>query len=44
MMDGRVKTLHPQACTAACSARRDDEAHMAEAAEHGIEHRSTWWW
>ena len=35
MMDGRVKTLHPKV-HGGLLARRDDERHMAEAAEHGI--------
>ena len=35
MMDGRVKTLHPKV-HGGLLARRDDPAHMAEAAEHGI--------
>ena len=35
MMDGRVKTLHPKV-HGGLLARRDDEKHMAEAAEHGI--------
>ena len=33
--DGRVKTLHPKV-HGGLLARRDDEKHMAEAAEHGI--------
>jgi len=36
MMDGRVKTLHPR-LYAGLLARRDDDAHMAAAAEQGIE-------
>ncbi len=36
MMDGRVKTLHPRV-HGGLLAKRDDEAHMAQAAEHGIE-------
>ncbi len=36
MMDGRVKTLHPRV-HGGLLAKRDDEQHMAEAAEHGIE-------
>ena len=36
MMDGRVKTLHPKV-HGGLLARRDDERHMAEAAEHGIQ-------
>ncbi|MDA1353851.1 MAG: bifunctional phosphoribosylaminoimidazolecarboxamide formyltransferase/IMP cyclohydrolase [bacterium] len=35
MMDGRVKTLHPL-IHGGLLARRDDAAHMASAAEHGI--------
>ncbi len=35
MMDGRVKTLHPKV-HGGLLARRDDESHMAQAAEHGI--------
>ena len=35
MMDGRVKTLHP-AVHGGILARRDEEAHVAAAAEHGI--------
>ena len=35
MMDGRVKTLHPKV-HGGLLARRDDPAHMAQAAEHGI--------
>ena len=35
MMDGRVKTLHPKV-HGGLLARRDNESHMAEAAEHGI--------
>ena len=35
MMDGRVKTLHPKV-HGGLLARRDNERHMAEAAEHGI--------
>ena len=35
MMDGRVKTLHPKV-HGGLLARRDNEQHMAEAAEHGI--------
>ena len=35
MMDGRVKTLHP-AVHGGLLARRDDAAHRAAAAEHGI--------
>jgi len=35
MMDGRVKTLHP-VVHGGLLARRDDPAHMAAAAEHGI--------
>ena len=35
MMDGRVKTLHPKV-HGGLLARRDNPAHMAEAAEHGI--------
>lgn len=36
MMDGRVKTLHPKV-HGGLLARRDDPAHMAQAAELGIE-------
>jgi phosphoribosylaminoimidazolecarboxamide formyltransferase/IMP cyclohydrolase len=36
IMDGRVKTLHPKV-HGALLARRDDETHMRQAAEHGIE-------
>ena len=36
MMDGRVKTLHPLV-HGGLLAKRDNEAHMAQAAEHGIE-------
>ena len=36
MMDGRVKTLHPK-IHGGLLCRRDDEAHMAAAREHGIE-------
>ncbi len=36
MMDGRVKTLHPLV-HGGLLAKRDSEAHMAQAAEHGIE-------
>ncbi len=36
MMDGRVKTLHPRV-HGGLLAKRDNEAHMAQAAEHGIE-------
>jgi phosphoribosylaminoimidazolecarboxamide formyltransferase / IMP cyclohydrolase len=36
MLDGRVKTLHPR-LYAGLLARRDEEAHLAAAAEHGIE-------
>ncbi|MBT7859791.1 MAG: IMP cyclohydrolase [Gemmatimonadetes bacterium] len=36
MLDGRVKTLHP-VIHGGLLARRDDEAHMATIAEHGIE-------
>jgi phosphoribosylaminoimidazolecarboxamide formyltransferase / IMP cyclohydrolase len=36
MMDGRVKTLHPR-LYAGLLARRDDESHLAAAAEHQIE-------
>jgi phosphoribosylaminoimidazolecarboxamide formyltransferase/IMP cyclohydrolase len=36
MMDGRVKTLHPKV-HGGLLARRDVPAHMAQAAEHGIE-------
>ena len=36
MMDGRVKTLHPR-LYAGLLARRDDEEHLAAAAEHEIE-------
>jgi phosphoribosylaminoimidazolecarboxamide formyltransferase / IMP cyclohydrolase len=36
MMDGRVKTLHPR-LYAGLLARRDDEAHLKAANEHGIE-------
>jgi phosphoribosylaminoimidazolecarboxamide formyltransferase / IMP cyclohydrolase len=36
MMDGRVKTLHPR-LYAGLLARRDDESHIAEAAEQRIE-------
>ena len=36
MMDGRVKTLHPKV-HGGLLARRDDEKHMAEAAEHGVQ-------
>ncbi len=35
MMDGRVKTLHPKV-HGGLLAKRDNESHMAEAAEHGI--------
>lgn len=35
MMDGRVKTLHPRV-HGGLLAKRDNEAHMAQAAEHGI--------
>ena len=35
MMDGRVKTLHPKV-HGGLLARRDNESHMAQAAEHGI--------
>jgi phosphoribosylaminoimidazolecarboxamide formyltransferase/IMP cyclohydrolase len=35
MMDGRVKTLHPKV-HGGLLARRDDEAHMAQAEEHDI--------
>jgi phosphoribosylaminoimidazolecarboxamide formyltransferase/IMP cyclohydrolase len=35
IMEGRVKTLHPKV-HGALLARRDSEAHMAQAAEHGI--------
>jgi phosphoribosylaminoimidazolecarboxamide formyltransferase/IMP cyclohydrolase len=35
MMDGRVKTLHPKV-HGGLLARRDDDAHMAQAEEHGI--------
>ena len=36
MMDGRVKTLHPRV-HGGLLAKRDNEAHMAQAAEHGIQ-------
>lgn len=36
MMDGRVKTLHPMV-HGGLLAKRDNESHMAQAAEHGIE-------
>ena len=36
MMDGRVKTLHPRV-HGGLLAKRDDGAHMAQAAEHGIQ-------
>lgn len=36
MMDGRVKTLHPKV-HGGLLAKRDNEAHMAQAAEHGIQ-------
>lgn len=36
MMDGRVKTLHPRV-HGGLLAKRGNEAHMAQAAEHGIE-------
>jgi len=36
MMDGRVKTLHPR-LYAGLLARRDDNAHLQAASEHGIE-------
>jgi phosphoribosylaminoimidazolecarboxamide formyltransferase/IMP cyclohydrolase len=36
MMDGRVKTLHPR-LYAGLLARRDDDGHLAAAAEHEIE-------
>ena len=36
MMDGRVKTLHPR-LYAGLLARRDDDAHLRAAGEHGIE-------
>lgn len=36
MMDGRVKTLHPMV-HGGLLAKRDNEKHMAEAAEHGIQ-------
>ncbi|MEF2655300.1 MAG: bifunctional phosphoribosylaminoimidazolecarboxamide formyltransferase/IMP cyclohydrolase [Eggerthellaceae bacterium] len=36
MMDGRVKTLHP-VVHGGLLAKRDNEQHMAQAAEHGIE-------
>ncbi len=36
MMDGRVKTLHPRV-HGGLLAKRDNENHMAQAAEHGIE-------
>lgn len=36
MMDGRVKTLHPLV-HGGLLAKRDDENHMAQAKEHGIE-------
>lgn len=36
MMDGRVKTLHPFV-HGGLLAKRDNESHMAQAAEHGIE-------
>ena len=36
MMDGRVKTLHPLV-HGGLLAKRDNEQHMAQAAEHGIE-------
>jgi phosphoribosylaminoimidazolecarboxamide formyltransferase / IMP cyclohydrolase len=36
IMDGRVKTLHPR-LYAGLLARRDDDAHLAEAGEQGIE-------
>lgn len=35
MMDGRVKTLHPKV-HGGLLAKRDNEQHMAQAAEHGI--------
>ena len=36
IMDGRVKTLHPR-LHAALLARRDDPAHLAQAADHDVE-------
>ncbi len=36
MMDGRVKTLHPRV-HGGLLAKRNNESHMAQAAEHGIE-------
>jgi phosphoribosylaminoimidazolecarboxamide formyltransferase/IMP cyclohydrolase len=36
IMDGRVKTLHPK-LHAGILARRDDAAHLEQAAEHGVE-------
>ena len=36
MMDGRVKTLHPRV-HGGLLAKRDNESHMAQASEHGIE-------
>src|SRR5450631_2772496 len=36
IMDGRVKTLHPR-LYAGLLARRDEDAHLAAAEEHGIE-------
>ncbi|WP_165062259.1 bifunctional phosphoribosylaminoimidazolecarboxamide formyltransferase/IMP cyclohydrolase [Adlercreutzia sp. ZJ154] len=36
MMDGRVKTLHPNV-HGGLLAKRNNDAHMAQAAEHGIE-------
>ncbi len=36
MMDGRVKTLHPRV-HGGLLAKRDNESHMKEAADHGIE-------
>lgn len=36
MMDGRVKTLHPRV-HGGLLAKRDNDSHMAQAAEHGIE-------
>ena len=36
MMDGRVKTLHPK-IHGGLLARRDDDAHLASAHEHGID-------
>ncbi|MCI9629100.1 MAG: bifunctional phosphoribosylaminoimidazolecarboxamide formyltransferase/IMP cyclohydrolase [Eggerthellaceae bacterium] len=36
MMDGRVKTLHPRV-HGGLLAKRDNDSHMAQAADHGIE-------